>query len=69
MPCDDIKPSEYAKVFKNIQAVVVPGGFGDRGTESMINILKFIREKNIPTLGICLGMQLMAIEFARNVLG
>mgnify|MGYP004447075987 CR=1 FL=1 len=69
MPCDDIKPKDYAKTFKNIQAVVVPGGFGDRGTESMINILKCIRENHIPCLGICLGMQLMAIEYARNVLG
>ena len=69
MPCDDIKPKNFDKAFKKIQAVVIPGGFGDRGTESMINILKYIREKNIPCLGICLGMQLMAIEFARNVLG
>ena len=68
MPCDDIKPQSYDKAFKNIQAVVVPGGFGDRGTESMIRILKYIREKNIPCLGICLGMQLMSMEFARNVL-
>ena len=69
MPCDEIRSKNYDRVFKKINAVVIPGGFGDRGTESMINILKYIREKNIPCLCICLGMQLMAIEYARNVLG
>jgi len=47
----------------------VPGGFGNRGIEGKIDALTFLRQNNVPTLGICLGMQLAAIEFARNVLG
>ncbi len=53
---------------KKYQAVVVPGGFGNRGIEGMISAIKYVREKNIPFLGICLGMQLSVIEYARNVL-
>jgi CTP synthase len=49
-------------------AILVPGGFGGRGVEGKIQAIKFAREKNIPFLGICLGMQLAVIEFARNVL-
>ena len=48
-------------------AVVVPGGFGNRGIEGMISVIKYCRENNIPFLGICLGMQLAVIEFIRNV--
>jgi len=47
--------------------VVVPGGFGSRGTEGKIEIIRLAREKNIPFLGLCLGLQLAVIEFARNV--
>lgn len=50
-------------------AVVVPGGFGDRGVEGKITAAKYAREKNIPYLGICLGMQIAVIEYARSVLG
>lgn len=46
---------------------IIPGGFGHRGVDGKIELLKFARENNIPTLGICLGMQLMVLEFARNV--
>ncbi len=46
--------------------ILIPGGFGKRGTEGKINVIKFARETNIPFLGICLGMQLMVIEYARN---
>lgn len=49
--------------------ILVPGGFGLRGTEGMIAAAKWAREKNIPYLGICLGFQVATIEFARNVLG
>lgn len=56
------------KLLKNISAVIVPGGFGARGFEGMINSIKYVRENKIPFLGICLGMQMSAIEFARNVL-
>jgi len=67
--------SEYLKG-KNIQeklshldGVLVAPGFGERGIEGKINAIKFVRENNIPFLGICLGMQMAVIEFARNVLG
>jgi CTP synthase len=49
--------------------ILVPGGFGSRGTEGKILAARFARENNVPYLGLCLGMQLMCIEFARNVLG
>lgn len=54
---------------KGAQCVIIPGGFGSRGIEGKIKFIKLIRENNIPVLGICLGMQLMVVEFARNVLG
>ncbi|MBM3152354.1 MAG: CTP synthase [Chloroflexi bacterium] len=50
-------------------AILVPGGFGSRGTEGKIQAARYAREHRIPYLGLCLGMQLMCIEFARNVLG
>ena len=53
---------------KNSDAILVPGGFGERGIEGMILACKYAREKNIPYLGICLGMQVAIIEYARNVL-
>ena len=52
---------------KGIDAVLIPGGFGSRGVEGKISIIKYIREKNIPFLGICYGLQLAVVEFARNV--
>ena len=54
---------------KAMDAVLIPGGFGKRGTEGKIAAIKFARENKIPYLGICLGMQLAVIEFARNVAG
>ncbi|BCR21994.1 CTP synthase (glutamine hydrolyzing) [Borrelia sp. HM] len=56
-------------MLKNIDGIVVPGGFGVRGYEGKIRAIKYARENNIPFLGICLGMQLAVIEFARNVCG
>lgn len=55
-------------ILGKFDAILVPGGFGDRGIQGMINTIKYARENNIPFLGICLGMQLSVIEFARNVL-
>jgi len=52
-----------------IDAILVPGGFGKRGTEGKIKAIQFARENKIPFLGICLGMQLAVVEFARNVVG
>ncbi len=57
------------EVFKNTQGILVPGGFGSRGIEGKIKAITYARENNIPFLGICLGMQLAVIEFARNVCG
>ncbi|CAI0469863.1 unnamed protein product, partial [Linum tenue] len=54
---------------RNASCVLVPGGFGDRGVSGMILAAKYARENNIPYLGICLGMQISVIEFARSVLG
>jgi len=55
------------EIFKNSKGILVPGGFGNRGIEGKIKAIKYARENNIPFLGICLGMQLAVIEFARNV--
>lgn len=57
------------KFFKDIDAILVPGGFGVRGVEGKILAAQFARESKIPYLGICLGMQIAVIEFARNVAG
>jgi CTP synthase len=54
---------------KGVDAVLVPGGFGKRGVEGMMKAIQYARESKIPYLGICLGMQLAVIEFARNVVG
>ena len=54
---------------KHMDAILVPGGFGTRGIEGKISAIKYARENNIPYLGICLGMQLAVVEFARNVAG
>lgn len=62
------KPSDI-DTLRKYNGILVPGGFGVRGTEGKILAIKFARENNIPYLGLCLGMQLAVIEFARNVLG
>ena len=51
------------------QGILIPGGFGDRGMEGKIEVVKYAREKNVPFLGLCLGMQCVVIEFARNLCG
>ena len=57
------------RTLENMDAILVPGGFGKRGTEGKIAAIRYARENNVPYLGICLGMQIAAIEFARNVCG
>lgn len=57
------------KDLEHMDGILIPGGFGERGIEGKIKALNYGRTHNIPTFGICLGMQLMAVEFARNVLG
>ena len=60
---------EGTEQLQNLDAILVPGGFGERGTEGKIAAVKFARENKIPYLGICLGMQVAVIEFSRNVVG
>jgi len=60
---------EGVAVLKGVDAVLVPGGFGKRGVEGKIKAVQYARENRVPYLGICLGMQLAVIEFARNVVG
>lgn len=57
------------KRLEGYNGILVPGGFGSRGIEGKMEAIKFARENKIPFLGICLGMQLAVIEFARNVMG
>ena len=59
--------ADLKKVFKNSKGIVVPGGFGSRGIEGKIKAIEYARKNNVPFLGLCLGMQLAVIEFARNV--
>ncbi len=63
----NIKSSD--QIFKNLNGILVAPGFGERGVEGKIEAIRIAREKNIPFLGICLGMQMAVIEFARNVVG
>lgn len=57
------------KLLGKYDGILVPGGFGNRGAEGKINTIKYAREHNVPFLGICLGMQMAVVEFARNVVG
>lgn len=61
--------SNVEEILKTADGILLPGGFGERGFEGKIAALKYSRERDIPTFGICLGLQAMAVEFARNVLG
>jgi len=65
---DKLKPNQITKNLKNVSGLLIPGGFGKRGTEGKISAIKYAREKKIPFLGICFGMQMAIIEFARNKL-
>ena len=62
-----LENEDYEKILNGLRGIIVPGGFGSRGVDGKINAIKFAREKKIPFLGICLGMQCAVIEFARNV--
>lgn len=57
------------ELFSDVKGILVPGGFGDRGIEGMITAIQYARENSIPYLGLCLGMQLSIVEFARHVIG
>ncbi len=70
IPSDDCEtPEGAAAALGDLDGICVPGGFGIRGIEGKLGALKFAREQGIPTLGLCLGLQCMVIEYARNVAG
>lgn len=66
---EGLENANLDEVFKDTDGIILPGGFGDRGIEGMISVANYARNKQIPYLGICLGMQIAAIAFARDVLG
>ena len=66
---ETLTEESYAEILTGLDGILVPGGFGSRGIEGMILAAKFAREKNVPYFGICLGMQIAVIEYARNVAG
>ena len=70
IPSDDCETAEgAARLLFNLDGICVPGGFGVRGIEGKLGALRFARENGIPVLGLCLGLQCMVIEYARNVVG
>ncbi|WP_180055921.1 MULTISPECIES: CTP synthase [unclassified Acinetobacter] len=66
---EELESQDVNDVLKDADAILVPGGFGERGTEGKMKAIRFARENGVPFLGICLGMQLAVIEYARNVAG
>lgn len=66
---ETVTQDNAGEILKDAQGIIVPGGFGDRGTEGMIAAIRYARENKIPFLGLCLGMQLALVEFSRNVIG
>ncbi|WP_108306054.1 CTP synthase [Metalysinibacillus jejuensis] len=65
---EEVTADNVQQMIGEADGIIVPGGFGDRGVEGKIEAIRFARENNVPFLGICLGMQLATVEFARNVL-
>ncbi len=66
---ESLDPKTVAKSLSHLDAVLVAPGFGERGIEGKIEAIRYVREHNIPFLGICLGMQMAVIEYSRNILG
>lgn len=66
---EEVNEENARELLSDVDGILVPGGFGDRGIEGKITTIKYARENKVPFLGICLGMQLASVEFARNVLG
>ncbi|HWX76851.1 MAG TPA: CTP synthase, partial [Candidatus Acidoferrales bacterium] len=66
---EQIEEAGAQELLSQADGILVPGGFGDRGSEGKIETIRYAREKQIPFFGICLGMQMAAVEFARNVCG
>ena len=65
---DKLKPKQIKNILKNVSGILIPGGFGKRGTEGKISAISYARKHKIPFLGICFGMQMAVIEFARYTL-
>lgn len=65
---DEITRENVKEIFSDVDGILIPGGFGSRGIEGKIETVRYARENNVPFLGICLGMQMAVIEYARNVL-
>ena len=66
---EHVTEANAPQVFQDVKGILVPGGFGDRGIDGKIYAIQYAREHGIPFLGLCLGMQLSIVEFARNVIG
>ena len=66
---EEVTDENAAEIFSDVSGILVPGGFGSRGIDGKIASIKYARENNIPFLGLCLGMQLSIVEFARDVVG
>lgn len=66
---ESLETEEGRETLKSLHGILVPGGFGDRGTEGKIEAVRFARENDIPYFGLCLGLQIAVIEYSRNVLG
>ena len=66
---EELNKENVAERLKDADGIIVPGGFGDRGIAGMIDAIEYARTNKVPLLGICLGMQLITIEYARNVCG
>ncbi len=66
---EELESQDPEAILGGLDAILVPGGFGNRGVEGKVEAIRFARENNVPYFGICLGMQCAVIEFARNVLG
>ncbi|WP_221567326.1 CTP synthase [Alkalihalobacillus sp. TS-13] len=66
---EEVTDENVKELLEDADGILVPGGFGDRGIEGKISAIRYARENNVPMFGICLGMQLASVEFARNVLG
>ena len=65
---DNLKSKDVSKLLKKVSGILIPGGFGKRGTEGKIAAINYARKNKVPFFGICFGMQMAVIEFARNKL-
>lgn len=66
---ETLTEATYEETLSHVDGIIVPGGFGNRGIEGMVLAAKYVRENNVPYFGICLGMQIAVMEYARNVAG